>query len=212
MMRGGFHIDEARLQIQPYIKNKDIFYCPSRSDKGCDLGIIGGASQTDRCWGIGYNFGPALFTDNSGGLYTAIQFSSNGDIYHPGKALAAFAATADTFAFGDSGSYVLYDLSANTILRRSAANSNGGLVHGGRYNMSYVDGHAKNMGWRAAKVSNFLNGYFVPSGRVAAPRNQADWSKWCADPNQVMIIGGSKTLPCGQVAADMLNGVQWFTD
>ena len=186
--------------LQPYIKNKDVFYCPDRSQTGCGSGQFAGFGPNDRCIGVGYNWGPIQFS-GGGLLSTATQVGSVK--FYTGVGLAGLVAPADTFTFGDTQDTPFYTVSNPGIIS-GAGNSNSRLLHGGRFNMAYADGHAKNMNWRGGKVSSI--------GVFAAPRNQADWGKWCADPN-TSVTSSLGTQPCGQmIAAAVASGVQWFTD
>ena len=187
--------------LQPYIKNRDVFYCPDRSQVGCGYRQFVGYGQNDRCNGVGYNWGPVQFA-GGGLLNTAAQFGSV--TVYMGVSLASLPAPADTFTFGDTQDTPFYTISNPSIISGVAGNSNSALLHHGRFNMAYADGHAKNMNWRAGKVASL--------GVFAAPRNQADWGKWCADPT-LNVTSAAGTQPCGQViSAAVASGVQWFTD
>jgi len=187
--------NDISLALQPYIKNTQIFYCPDRSQTGCY------ANASLKCMGVGYNWGPLQF--DGGGLVSA-QVTVGSIASNVGISLAAIVSPADTFAFGDTMDAPFYTITANSIVSEWSGSTNGALLHGGRFNMAYADGHAKNMNWHAGKSS--LLGVF------AAPRNGADQTKWCADPNAT-ITAASVTLPCGQVIPSIVSsGVTWFND
>ncbi len=184
--------------LQPYIKNTQVFFCPDRSQTGCY------ADTTLKCMGVGYNWGPIQF--NGGGLLNPNSGTASLAIYG-GVSLASLSAPADTFAFGDTQDTPFYTITANNMLSFFKGTSNSSLIHAGRYNMAYTDGHAKNMNWHAGKSGLF-------SGQIfSAPRNTADQSKWCADPTAVITSPTGGTLACGQVVPAVINnGVTWLAD
>jgi prepilin-type N-terminal cleavage/methylation domain-containing protein/prepilin-type processing-associated H-X9-DG protein len=185
--------------VQPYVKNVDLFYCPDRSQQGCTTG----APFNTRCVGYGYNWGPLQgFNggESEGGLLTTMTYTSFGRIV-PGVSLASIVAPADTFAIADSHDYTWYTNALDNILSTFGGSANSALVHGGRFNMNYTDGHAKNLVWKGG----YWNGQ-----KVALPANNADLSKWCVDPDQVVnsYIG---TMPCGQIGSTVVSQVNpWF--
>ena len=188
--------------LQPYTKNKDIFYCPDRTDTGCGFGMFAGIAQNDRCIGVGYNWGPIQFV--GGGLLSTATTVGMVTVY-TGIPLAGIVAPADTFTFGDTQDSPFYTISNPSIIFNVTGNSNSALLHGGRFNMAYVDGHAKSLYWKGGHINGF--------GNLAVPRNQPDWGKWCADPNTTIITQSAGAQPCGQaIAALVAQGVQWFNN
>jgi prepilin-type N-terminal cleavage/methylation domain-containing protein/prepilin-type processing-associated H-X9-DG protein len=196
-------VTDAWNLVQPYIKNVDVFYCPDRTKVGCGAseGLAEPANQ--RCIGYGYNWGPvqSFHTQaTEGGLLLEITYNPTLQQYvATGKTLAAILSPAEVFAFGDSQDLPWYTLGLNVILRGYDGNTNSGMTHGGRFNMNYVDGHAKSMAWRAAYRLNSF-----PGDKFAVPRNPADYTKWCADPNEVLDTDYG-VMPCGEVAARLMN-------
>ena len=187
--------------LQPYIKNKDVFLCPDRSQTGCGYGQFAGYGPNDRCVGVGYNWGPIQF---AGGGLLGMATKVGSVTAYTGIGLAGIVAPADTFAFGDTQDTPFYTISNPSIISEFKGGSNSALLHGGRFNMAYTDGHAKNMNWRGGKGSSV--------GSFAVPRNQADWGKWCADPT-LSVTSSTGTQPCGQVISALVaSGVQWFQD
>jgi len=186
--------------VMPYAKNLDLFYCPDRTQKGC----TGDPSSPDdtRCIGYGFNWGPIQnFTDKSfeGGLMNAYQVADDwqGAV---GQNESSVVSPADTFAFGDSHDRTWYTISMNTILSKFEGSTNHELVHGDQFNMNYVDGHAKNLRWHIGMVRPFHIG---PGVKYLFPRNNNDFSRWCADPDASVnvpsgLVGGS-TMPCKDV-------------
>jgi prepilin-type N-terminal cleavage/methylation domain-containing protein/prepilin-type processing-associated H-X9-DG protein len=203
--------DSWRL-LQPYVKNRDIFYCPDRTQTGCNS-FSGDDPPNDRCIGYGYNWGPMQsFNEEAteGGLLNAFLNTNTGQQVATGKALAAILAPSDTFAFGDTQDQPYYTISFNVILVAFNGDTNSQMIHGGRYNMNFVDGHAKMIRWRGGKKSVFFNGIKV---NVAFPRDPADWPKWCANPDEVLRTDlPIPFVACGNVGNVAGQGVQWFPE
>ncbi|MGC8668384.1 MAG: prepilin-type N-terminal cleavage/methylation domain-containing protein [Chthonomonadales bacterium] len=192
-------MNEAYRVIQPYVKSTDIFYCPDRTDTGCGYGLAFQATKSDRCIGLGYNFGPV---NVGGGLYSPSVWSGS-TLVLPGSSLARLTQPADVFVFGDTHDAPAYSLSLSFILSTDHIRRTSELRHGGRFNMAYADGHAKSLPWRAGHIGS------LP---VAAPANAADWSKWCADPREKIPSFHGNPIACGDAAADALAGVTWYPD
>lgn len=204
---------------QPYVKNVDLFYCPDRTQTGCynDEGLKEPLPNL-RCIGYGYNWGPTQsFKDNSesGGLLARGGYGASQAIF-TGKTLAAITATAETYAGGDSGDVPWFTNSALSELSFYSGNTNGGMRHGGRFNMNYADGHSKSMQWRGGDTTGA--GFFCFSGdkstcKIVVPRMQQDWSRWCADPSAT-INTDVGPMQCDQVVPYIIaNGnVRWFRD
>lgn len=197
-------ITDAWNLLLPYIKNSQIFYCPDRGESGCAVsqGLYGDPNA--RCIGYGYNWGPLQSfgnTQTQGGLIEQMQFDrTNNQRIATGRAIAAVISPADTFAFGDTYDIPWYTVSIRSILSNYSGSTNGGMLHSGRFNMNYVDGHAKSMRWR---------GGYSPLGhigKIAWPRNNDDFGKWCADPD-AMLNTELGEMPCKQVANAALQTV-----
>src|SRR5580658_2207835 len=177
-----YQLTDVWNQLQPYCKNRDIFTCPDRNQYGCESndGIVG-SKPTDRCIGVGYNWGPVQGFENGemeGGLISVNLFpTGNAGEIGLGVTLAAIVSCADTFAFMDTYDLPFYTNTIDEGLLNFTGSSNSALQHGGRYNANFMDGHAKNI--------QFRGGYWPQGGggRVMLPRNTADYSKWCVDPD-----------------------------
>ena len=193
-------ITDAAELIQPYVKNGQVLICPNRDETNCGQydGTANSFVSDKPCIGYGYNWGP---TQNfysgrySGGLLGVFE-SAPGFTHQraQGIPLAQITAPADVFAFGDTTDNVWYTLTIDQILSRFTGKTNGQLRHGGRFNMTFMDGHAKSMAWRGG-LSPWGGG-----GRIALPRRTSDYSKWCANPDEVLLTNVG-TLACKDVAA-----------
>ena len=206
---------------QPYAKSVDLYFCPDRIETGCFF-LYPEPLLSMRCIGYGFNWGPVSSfgpdTEGGGLLTTASLYGtgSQAGAVFPGKRLAAVVTPAETFAQGDSGDTPWYSVTSLFELATYAGSTNSGMRHGGRFNMTYCDGHSKSMQWRGGNTNGA--GFYCSSGdpttcKIAVPKNQSDWSKWCVDP-KAMLNTDVGTLECDQIVPYVLqNGnVTWFSD
>lgn len=232
-------VSDALGAIYPYVKNKEVYFCPERNQTGCYLGTgdVFGVYTTDpkgRCLGYGYNWGPEQSfanNDSEGGLLYNARFicanpskpcdGSGQQVLseeYRGKKLAQLLSPAETFAFGDTNDVPFYTIGMNSILSYNrpsvatrAAHANSALPHHGYFSMTYCDGHTKMMQWRGAESSDELAGQW--SGTIALPRDRKNYGKWCTDPKAVI-----HTQKDGDYTCDNLGYLQeskvtkWFPD
>ena len=164
---------DASTVMMAYLKNESVFFCPDRVTQDCNsLGFTEVGFNSNRCVGYGYNFGIDLSI--GGGLLQPITMTSEQAVAM-GQSLAALAAPAETFAFGDTYDYPFYTIVYNSILSRFAGSRDADMRHHGQLNMLYADGHVKTMLWQGGVLSD--------GTKVAFPSRAADYGKWCADPN-----------------------------
>ncbi len=194
------------LLVQPYIKNQDIFYCPDRSDNFGPK--FKNQLPSQRAYGLAYNIGPIYGLSNPGGLVNQYGVLRPGIVGWVGTAQAAVVAPASTFMWGDTHSSIYMFESSNETLSSFTSNnaSNGALRHGGKWNMAFVDGHAKSVNWHAGKGSG---GIYNASGYSALPRSSTDYPDFCSDPAAVLPI---VNRPCGQAGDWIYPQIQWFQD
>ncbi|AIE84439.1 type II secretion system protein [Fimbriimonas ginsengisoli] len=199
--------------LLPYTKNQEIFFCPDRNQRGCTGDP--GQPEDSRCIGYGFNWGPLqTFTpgDFEGGLMEAYDA---GDDWQGarGRNESAVLSSAETFAFGDTHDRTWYTIALNTMLSKFEGTTNHELVHGGKLNMNFVDGHAKMVAWKVGLVAP---GHLGPRVSYLFPKNSNDWSKWCADPAaNVTVPGGLRgglQMPCGDVAQYYADKAEWAPD
>jgi prepilin-type N-terminal cleavage/methylation domain-containing protein/prepilin-type processing-associated H-X9-DG protein len=209
---------------QPYVKNIDLFFCPDRAQTGCyALEDLPEPLASRRCIGYGFNWGPAQSFNtytNDGGLLEGGGDGPTQAVF-VGITLSQIAAPAECFAGGDTTDEPWFTVSIMSELADFQGSSNSALLHGGRYNMLYCDGHAKVMEWKGAalgQAGKYISaGFYCPYGKIAVPKNQADWTRWCADPSRVLTVdkgnGGTQQMACGQIAAAIAaSGPQWYPD
>ncbi|MBN9501731.1 MAG: hypothetical protein BGO01_15330 [Armatimonadetes bacterium 55-13] len=189
--------------MQPYVKNVDLFFSSERTETGCyyhnepertgtPYGLaIYNLNPKGRCLGYGYNWGPQIYA--GGGVLDKEQSFPGGGSYQPGRSLTSFSEPANLFVFGDT-----YDTPRPTI--GMYPNSAGGKAWildtfpvtastrqssfrwGGRFNMSYADGHAKNVQYRGGLTTGV--------GYVYVPAAEKDRTAYCANPSE--MLDGSK--------------------
>lgn len=208
---GGLPSIADYLEIYPYLKNIAIFKCPSAGasegdtwdNNAADLLGVPRSGGLNR-FNYGYNWGPLIYA--GGGLLEKEEVLTNpaGRVLQRGKTMAALTTPASTFVYSDS-----YDTYRPTngadwnLDSYNGPNRNSSVRHGGRWNLSFADGHAKNI---------LFKGH-APAGkpRFMAPADKAQWSNWCANPDEVIDYagasgryGGVPAAPCGQAVEKYL--------
>ena len=197
---GGGQDQDFWYIIQPYVKNFQMFYCPDRTEWTMPTGddCSGQAfNPQQRCIGYGYNWG-ILSSVRLGVIGNRIHFS--GGYIEPGVTLAAMATPADLLVYGDTGDNPRYTICTNYIFQYYPnITHNGQLRHGGRLNMNFADGHAKNVNYKIGVLSGV--------GIIGLPKAQADQVKYCID--QTSTVGG---LTCPQWASLIDTNTAWYPD
>jgi prepilin-type N-terminal cleavage/methylation domain-containing protein/prepilin-type processing-associated H-X9-DG protein len=204
---GGTTCSHAEyVEIYPYLKNIQILACPDGGTSGGNwpgCAVAAGevpAAPAGFKTHYGFNWGPLIYA--GGGLHGAETAAPSGNgNYMPGMALAAIAAPADCVVYGDS-----YDTYRPTIGFEwmldsyTGGASNASIRHGGKFNFSFADGHAKLIHMAGGTVSGH---------RYLLPKNQADDARWCADASATIPLAsyGLPATRCGGIAA--LIRTQW---
>jgi prepilin-type N-terminal cleavage/methylation domain-containing protein/prepilin-type processing-associated H-X9-DG protein len=195
----GVHRTDFWVVMQPYVKNVALFFSSERTETGCfyhnqadrDGTTWGRAirdlNPTGRCLGYGYNWGPQIYA--GGGVLDAELPIPGGGSVQPGRSLTSFDEPANTFVFGDTydtprptiGMYpnnaggkawILDTFPVSTATRQSS------FRWGGRFNMGYADGHAKNV--------QFQGGLTPSVGYVYVPSQERDRLAFCARPDEML--------------------------
>ena len=220
-------VDTWQLLL-PYLKNIDVFYDPDRSDHNvrCEQftypGMVGYPTPVDRCQGYGYNWGFIPFA--GGALFQPSQYpnSSGRDEYTlPGVSSTAADQPAGVAIWADTTSGAQYQMSAvNSIINLAILAPNGPtgnerqsqLRHGGHFNVSFLDGHAKQTQFKGGTIPQ------TPAGPVyvGEPANPSLLTMYCLSPDSQVdlssLSGGLYGLiPCSVAVtvADQF-GVQWW--
>ncbi len=198
--------DDYVQRLYPYVKNAQLFLCPDRSDTDA-IEAPDGVTNTNRSIGYGYNWGP--IQRRGGGLVLGQQYvnGNSGPKYLPGIALAGIVAPAQLVGFIDSYDTPRITGTMTFLACTWTGNTNSSLRHGGRFNVGFVDGHAKNLNMKAGWVAKAERGTFI------RPRATDQVSYWCADPSATYDGVGSNSaasdgvpiplMPCGQYGAYM---------
>ena len=208
-------------QLAPYTKSQGLFLCPDRNEwtldnsgDTCDDSNNGGPrfNTTGKCVGYGYNWAFTSFM-GSGLLYgrtNTSQWKVNA-----GKPTSMFAATAQLYAFGDTGDSPRYTICVDYINQYYNDTKKGDLRHGGRFNMAFVDGHSKLVNFNAAfnpSVSQNGGSTFGVGNTIAVPQNRNEGYYYCDDPNavdQTLSSALGQTLTCSE-GVDLVYGLSTF--
>lgn len=186
--RGGY-----QAIMQPYIKNWDIFYDPTRDLKGSQTGGPECWSQLNpsgRCLGYATNYG---FYDRgaSRGNYRPGINGAGGETWWPGKSASEVVSSADTVLLGTTNDERIYTLqpywqdidasyTCGSGFRATAAGRSCGartIRHNGMYATSYVDGHAKVVRVAAYMLLATRHAFTI------MPMKVEDIVRLCADPD-----------------------------
>lgn len=179
--------------FQPYVKNMDIFFSPSRFDRDqnrCNNidtpagSYVPSTENSYRCVGYGYNWGFGIWA--GGALVGFQQNTSYGNVL-PGVSATSFEDPARLAAFGDTYNGSRYTISAiGSILQMyNGPERNGSLRHGGSFNVVFVDGHAKGTKMQGYTFNPFAN----PKGEgyLLVPANERETSPFfCASENAIV--------------------------
>lgn len=187
--------------MQPYIKNWDILYDPTRDLKGTQTSgpeCWSTVNPSGRCLGYSTNYG---FYDRgaSRGNYMPPFDDANGATWWPGRSVSEVVAPADTVLLGTTNDERIYTLqpywqdidAAYTCGGNFRSTAEGRACgartvrHGGQYPTSYVDGHAKVVPVAAYTVRPTRHLFTIMPQRVE------DLVRLCRDPDVLPQGGGS---------------------
>jgi prepilin-type N-terminal cleavage/methylation domain-containing protein/prepilin-type processing-associated H-X9-DG protein len=174
--------------LQPYVKNYGIFFCPSRTvslsslGNGYAAGSINNPNGETKLYGYGYNLGTS-FPSGSSCTNGAIQQYINNLPYsvtlpngsvasgltkaYIGRPLAAIAAPASMFLFGEST-----DTPRQSISHKRSSACSARLIgdrfprHSDGINYNFTDGHAK---WLKHDTRPYNPGYYGADGDGCQP-------------------------------------------
>jgi len=219
---------DAWQLTQPYIKNTNVFLDPDRTDHNSYCvqytypGLPGAPKTSDQCLGYGYNWG---FLPYAGGaLFGPTQYpnSSGLDQYTlPGVSATSSDNPAGTAVWADTTSGSQYSMAAvNEIVNLAVLSPSGPtgneklsmLRHGGHFNVNFLDGHAKQVQFKAGTIPQ------TPAGPVyvGVPANTQLRNMFCMSQDSMVdltaLSGGLYgQIPCSQAVnvADQF-GVQWW--
>ena len=212
--------------FQPYLKNMDIFFSPVWDRTGvCNNAdtvpgeFVPTGRNATRCLGYGYNWGVGIWA--GGGLLQPNRHLPDGTSFMSGVSGTAAEDPARLAAFGDTYNGRRYTISAvgSILTHYDGPTRNSALRHGGQFNFSYVDGHAKSL-----KMRGFtFNPGATPKGTgyIALPSNRELWAPmYCltsdtqVDAAQLLLQGrpGPQQLyPCRQLIEAAMGGALGYT-
>jgi len=164
------------------VNTKDVFYCPVRSDTGCNY--PGG--ETGRCYGYGFNMGLYNPWDDGIGLLEPIVDGPDIHEYtQRGRNASVLSQPGNTFLLGDSWSTQTFKLAPF-----EAWVGTGSARHTGRFNYVYTDGHARSVPQRHGVtqpdtniVGNDIRIIEILESQTLSPANPTDLRSYCFDPD-----------------------------
>lgn len=199
----GVHRTDFWVVLQPYVKSVQLFFSSERTEVGCFYHNqndrdntpwgrhIRDLNPTGRCLGYGYNWGPQIYA--GGGVLLGVVNLPDGGTIQPGRSLTSFDEPANVFVFGDT-----YDTPRPTLgmypnsaggkawildtFPVTAATRQSQFRWGGRFNMSYADGHSKSVQYRGGLTPGV--------GYVYVPAAEKDRLAYCASPSE--LLDGSR--------------------
>jgi prepilin-type N-terminal cleavage/methylation domain-containing protein/prepilin-type processing-associated H-X9-DG protein len=214
--------------VQPYVKSVDVFYDPDRTEQNGRCvqytypGWPGYTNPSDKCQGYGYNWGFIPFA--GGALFQPVQYpdSSGLDEYTiPGVSATSADQPAGVAVWSDTTSGAQYSMSAvNSIVNLAILSPNGPtgnerqsqLRHGGHFNVNFLDGHAKQIQFKAGTIPQTAAGPVY----VGVPANTSLRSMYCLSADSQVdltsLSGGLYgQIPCSMAVnvADQF-GIQWW--
>ena len=194
---GGLCSHAEYVMLYPYMKNLDIMACPDGGSTGGTLpqcAVIAGeipAKPASFRTNYGFNWGPLIYA--GGGLHGPVQPGVVGN-FQSGINATSVVNPASTFVYSDSYDTYRPTMGMDWILDSYTGGAKqSGIRHGGRFNVAYTDGHAKNVQYKGGLIGDH---------RYGLPSNQADWAGYCADPDAMIDLGpayGQPVTRCGDI-------------
>jgi len=128
---------EYSTMLQPYMKNRDIMFDPSRNLTGCSQNV----DPKGRCLGFAPNFG--LYSYRLGtGMFHRMENDPNGlGSMFRGASFSEVTGAAQTILIGLTNDTNMYTLSP--YFQTGDGTTKSAIRYGGQYPMGFVDGHAK---------------------------------------------------------------------
>lgn len=189
----GKELREAQALLQPYIRNRNIFYCPDRNNTACSTAL----DPTGRCIGYAPNFG--IYSLSNGlGIFDVPFYSAGagGDVY-VGKLLSQFVSPSETILEGDTNDRNMYTLTF--FFQDTDGATSAAIRHNGQYQFSFMDGHVSHL--KMAAYSFHADG----DNFDIMPENADQIKFYCSDVNAISARKGGygSGLPCGVVAENL---------
>lgn len=196
---------DANYLAQPYIKNFNIFFCPSRSIPGNSPEFVTSINPQGKWIGYGMNYGP-FHNRNGYGLFHLSTKYTPGNIwqgcrhYYPGRAFAEFNTPAEMIAQADTNDSPQYTLAPYDQNQTSSPLSE--IRHGGQYQTSFVDGHVKSWKWKAYSLP--IDG----DAFILQPDKREQLLDFCYNPDATMEASSNSFTP--ESTTDCKGTVDWM--
>lgn len=203
---------------QPYTKNWDIFYCPTRLTR--EPGNHPSNDPNERLFGYGMNYGPYHNRAGLGLFHISTKYDKNSvwlgnRHYFPGRNFSEFANPAQMMTLIDTGDDPQYTNSPYNMCEQNSntdSDCQAAIRHNGKYQVGFVDGHAGT--WDMKSFSDDPIGTDSHSW-VLEPSNGKLIVQQCYNPDAKMdgsydttsdddITTFEWTMTCQQVADEMV--------
>lgn len=186
----GHDFTEAHALLQPYVKSKAIFFCPSRSTANC---TSNDPEWSGKCLGYAPNFGIYSYQNGNGIFHQRVDGPTGNDLW-VGRTLSDFVSPAETILQGDTNDSQMYTLSF--YFQTNDGQTSAAVRHGGNYQFSFVDGHAKSIKMAAYSFQADGDSFDI------MPQSGQNIRLYCYNPDAVQERNGGygNGLTCGQVA------------
>ena len=185
---------EFSTMLQPYMKNRDILFDPSRNLVGCSTNV----DAKGRCLGFAPSFGIYSYRIGTG-MFHAVAPDPNGlGQMFRGVNFSEVQAAANTIMVGLTNDTNMYTLSF--YFQTGDGQTPSAVRYGGQYPMAFVDGHAKTM--KMAAYSFFHDG----DSFDIMPTDVRNIKMYCRDVDAApeLTDGFSGSVPCGQIAEQLV--------
>lgn len=178
-------------RLDPYLKSRLVWRCPSDSERPASPGFpdVAGLSPS-----YGYNTGPwtadtFLSGYDPGGLLSLAIDEGFPDYTYLGRHQSAIESPSQMFLCMDSSGMFL-SLSAPAVLTTPPATRQSAQRHGMWSNTLFTDGHVKPI---ALRFGNGMLSTSYPSiPYIAIPREKAYYNSWCASPELQIYADGPR--------------------
>ncbi len=193
---GGYDLQEFQALLQPYVKNRAVFYCPTRTTVSDYCRTT--ANPSGRCLGYAPNFGIYSYNNGNGIFHMPVSDPNYGGSMWKGRSTSDVASASNTILVGDTNDTEMYTLSF--YFQTGEGETKGAIRHGGNYQFLYVDGHSKNL--KMGAYSFLVDG----DSFDIMPQSVEGIKAFCYDVDKVQERNGGygKGLPCGQVAENIV--------
>ncbi len=203
---------DVHYKAQPYVKNLSIFFCPDRTETWPDA--VNPLNPSGRYIGYGMNYGPYHNRAGYGVFHIPTNYTQGVtgiaacQYVFPGRTLAEFITPADMVAqieTNDTPQFTNspYDQCSNDS-NTPACNSK--IRHGGRYTVSFTDGHAKSWVMKPYSDNTFGEGFLLE------PADPVNILKFCYNPDATIdgnfdpaSDGGIKSLEGANSCSGVVN-------